>query len=141
MVAASPGSPDLLGETDTTLQECMKKGYPYISTMGGGQFVNCTDFHQAADILLQRNYPDVFNKSQTATVFIPVGTRQEMETAVQRFKTLVLNVVGRRRLNVNPCLVNQAAGWRRGSTRSSSQSAPNSGGGRTFLPSAAHRHM
>ena len=72
MVAASPGSPDLLallGETDTTLQDWMRKGYPYVFTMGGGQY--CTDFHQAADILLQRSYPEVFNNTQTATVFIP----------------------------------------------------------------------
>ena len=48
-IKASSGSPNLLallGETDTTLQEWMKKGYPYVFAMGGGQFVNCTDFHQ-----------------------------------------------------------------------------------------------
>ena len=87
--------------------------YPYVFTMGGGQY--CRDFHQAADILLQRSYPEVFNNSQTATVFIPetflpavplaVGTRQEMEAAMQR-----LDLAGRRQLKVDPCLVNQAAG-------------------------------
>ena len=100
MVAASPGSPDLLallGETDTTLQDWMRKGYPYVFTMGGGQY--CRDFHQAANILLQRSYPEVFNNTQTATVFIPetflpavplaVGTRQEMEAAMQRQASLL----------------------------------------------------
>ena len=97
-----------------SLQDWMRKNHPYVFTMGGGQF--CTDFPHlmevraelaaahglATETLLQRSYPDVFNNTQAATVFIPetflpavplaVGTRQEMEAAMQTQASLLTGV-------------------------------------------------
>jgi len=117
VVAASPASSllSLLGETDATLQDWMRRGHPYAFNLGGGQVLK--DHQAAADMLLERNLPDIYHDRQNTTVFIPetflptvplaVDTLMEVENQMKR-----LAPTGKKHLGINPSLPSQVSGDR-----------------------------
>ena len=61
----------LLGLSDQQLQEQMAKGHSYAFNMGNNTIIPFQDFHEAAEILMERNMPEVLHKRQTEAVFMP----------------------------------------------------------------------
>merc|ERR1711994_462881 len=63
--------PDLLGLTDQQLQEQMAKGHGYGFNMGHGNIIPFNDYKEAAEALMERNFPEILHDRQTEVVFIP----------------------------------------------------------------------
>ena len=63
--------PHLLGLTDQQLQEQMAKGHGYGFNMGHGRIIPFKDYKEAAEALMERNFPEIFHDRQTEVVFIP----------------------------------------------------------------------
>ena len=63
--------PDLLGLTDHQLQEQMAKGHAYGFNMGHGKIIPFKDYKEAAEALMERNFPEILHDRQTEVVFIP----------------------------------------------------------------------
>ena len=63
--------PRLLGLTDLQLQEQMAKGHGYGFNMGHGRIIPFKDYKEAAEALMERNFPDILHNRQTEVVFIP----------------------------------------------------------------------
>merc|ERR1719312_1391185 len=55
--------------TDEDVQNEMKKMHSYIFDMGGGKYF--TNFEEAEDELLKRNFPDIFKNCQKRAMFLP----------------------------------------------------------------------
>ena len=119
VVATSPASSllALLGETDATLQDWMRRGHPYAFNLGGGQVLQASDHEAAADMLLERNLPDIYHDRQTATIFVPetflpthpiaVDTLAGVESQMRR-----MDEDGRKRLKIDPSLPSLVSGDR-----------------------------
>ena len=63
--------PALLGLTDQELQEQMAKGHGYGFNMGHGKIIPFKDYKEAAEALMERNFPEILHNRQTKVVFIP----------------------------------------------------------------------
>ena len=61
----------LLGETRQSLSKLIFSSHPYLFNLGGGKVLQASDCDTAADLLLERNLPDVYNNTQASTVFVP----------------------------------------------------------------------
>ena len=61
----------LLGLSDQELQEQMAKGHSYAFNMGNKNIIPFQDFLEAAEVLMERNMPDVLHNRQTEAVFMP----------------------------------------------------------------------
>ena len=62
---------ELLGINDQELQEQMAKGHPYAFNMGSGKIISYQNYEEAAEVLMERNMPDVLHNRQTEVVFLP----------------------------------------------------------------------
>ena len=70
--SANPVSlPHLLGLTDQELQEQMAKGHGYGFNMGHGRIIPFKDYKEAAEALMERNFPEILHDKQSEVVFIP----------------------------------------------------------------------
>merc|ERR1712004_891885 len=64
--------PRLLGfNDDLQLQEQMAKGHAYGFNMGHGKIIPFKNYKEAAEALMERNFPEILNNRQTEVVFIP----------------------------------------------------------------------
>ena len=63
--------PRLLGLSDQQLQEQMAKGHGYGFNMGHGRIIPFKDYKEAAEALMERNFPEILHNRQTKVVFIP----------------------------------------------------------------------
>ena len=63
--------PHLLGLTDQQLQEQMAKGHGYGFNMGHGKIIPFKDYKEAAEALMERNFPEILHDRQTKVIFIP----------------------------------------------------------------------
>ena len=64
--------PRLLGfNDDMQLQEQMAKGHAYGFNMGHGKIIPFKDYKEAAEALMERNFPEILHNRQTKVVFIP----------------------------------------------------------------------
>ena len=69
-----PPLPRLLGfNGDMQLQEQMAKGHGYGFNMGHGKIIPFKDYKEAAEALMERNFPEILHDRQTEVVFIPTG--------------------------------------------------------------------
>merc|ERR1719494_1505323 len=67
-----PPLPRLLGfNGDVQLQEQMAKGHGYGFNMGHGKITPFKDYKEAAEALMERNFPEILHDRQTKVVFIP----------------------------------------------------------------------
>merc|ERR1712004_642097 len=67
-----PPLPRLLGfNDDLQLQEQMAKGHGYGFNMGHGKIIPFKDYKEAAEALMERNFPEILHNRQTEVVFIP----------------------------------------------------------------------
>ena len=49
----------------------MAKGHGYGFNMGHGRIIPFKDYKEAAEALMERNFPDILHNSQSEVVFIP----------------------------------------------------------------------
>ena len=63
------GSKSGCAATDHEVQEKMKKFHSYIFNMGAGKYF--TNYEEAEDELLKRNFPDVAEDCQASAIFVP----------------------------------------------------------------------
>ena len=63
--------PHLLGLTDQQLQEQMAKGHGYGFNLGHGKIIPFKGYKEAAEALMERNFPEILHDRQTEVVFIP----------------------------------------------------------------------
>ena len=63
--------PSLLGLSDLQLQEQMAKGHGYGFNMGHGRIIPFKDYKEAAEALMERNFPEILHDRQTKVIFIP----------------------------------------------------------------------
>ena len=107
----------LLGETKDSLHQLICSGHPYVFNLGGGKYLPSSDCDRVADVLLERNLPNVYNDSQTETAFVPetflptipmaVDTEEELDA-----KLSSLSTEDKRKLKVDDVIKSQVAGDR-----------------------------
>ena len=107
----------LLGESKESLAKLISSSHPYLFNLGGGNLLPASDCDTVADLLLARNLPEVYNDTQTSTVFIPETFLPTIPLAVDTEDELAsklsdLSPEEKKKLGLDDCLKAQVAGDR-----------------------------
>ena len=107
----------LLGETRQSLSKLIFSSHPYLFNLGGGKVLQASDCETAADLLLERNLPDVYNNTTASTVFVPETFLPTIPMAVDTEEGLAsrlsnLTTEEKKKLRLDDCLKAQVAGDR-----------------------------